>query len=234
MDGILELAARRDLKVIEDACQAHGARFRGGQVGSLGDIAAFSFYPGKNLGAYGDAGMLTTNSTDVAERVRMLRNYGQRQKYDHVHLAWNRRMDTLQAAVLRVKLRHLEDWNRARRRVASLYDELLDLPEVRRPFCDPRAEHVYHLYVVEVDNRDLVLESLCSKGIGAGVHYPVPIHLQEAYRQREVGVGSFPVTEAAASRVLSLPIFAEISEAQVAQVAEALIETVRGARSAAL
>ena len=233
MDGILELAARRDLKVIEDACQAHGARFRGRQVGSLGDIAAFSFYPGKNLGAYGDAGMLTTNSTDVAERVRMLRNYGQRQKYDHVHLAWNRRMDTLQAAVLHVKLRHLEDWNRARRRVASLYDELLDLPEVRRPFCDPRAEHVYHLYVVEVDNRDAVLESLRSKGIGAGVHYPVPIHLQEAYRQREVGVGSFPVTETAASRVLSLPIFAEITEAQVALVAEALIETVRGARSTA-
>ena len=222
LDALLSLAAEHDLKVIEDACQAHGARWRGRRVGAFGDFAAFSFYPGKNLGAYGDAGMLTTTSAEIAERVSMFRNYGQRRKYDHVQLAWNRRMDTLQAAVLRVKLRRLDAWNESRRRVASLYDELLDLPKVTRPFRDPRAEHVYHLYVIEVDDRDAVLSSLTTKGIAAGIHYPVPIHLQEAYRARGIGPGSFPVSEATASSVLSLPIYPEIGDDQVGLVVEAL------------
>jgi dTDP-4-amino-4,6-dideoxygalactose transaminase len=224
MDRVMEIARRHKLPVVEDACQSHGARHRGRRTGSMGAFAAFSFYPSKNLGAYGDAGALTTNDAELAEKVRMMRNYGQRAKYDHVYLAWNRRMDTLQAAVLRVKLRHLDAWNEARRRIASTYGELLASSGAKLPHSSPDVEHVYHLYVVQVDGREPVMAELAGRGVGAGIHYPTPIHLQEAYRDRGFGLGAFPVTEAAARRVLSLPMYPELSEDGVRRAADALGE----------
>ena len=224
MDRVLEIAARHHLPVIEDACQSHGARHRGRRTGSLGAFAAFSFYPSKNLGAYGDAGALTTNDPALAETVRMMRNYGQRSKYDHVYLAWNRRMDTMQAAVLRVKLRHLDAWNESRRRIASMYGELLAASGAVLPYASPDTEHVYHLYVVQVDDRERVMAEMAQRGVATGIHYPVPIHLQEAYRERGVEAGAFPVTEAAAQRVLSLPMYPELPEDGVRRVADALGE----------
>lgn len=222
MDPILAFAREHRLKVIEDACQAHGARYAGRRVGSFGDVAAFSFYPGKNLGAYGDGGALVTHDEQLAERVRVMRNYGQRRKYEHADLAWNRRLDTLQAAVLRVKLRRLDDWNAARRRHAAVYDELLAEAGVTPPVVAPDREHVYHLYVVETAERDAMLASLREQGIGAGLHYPIPIHLQEAYLERGCGRGTFPVTETAASRVLSLPMYPELTGDQLERVAGAV------------
>lgn len=224
MEAIFGIARRHGLPVIEDACQSHGARYKGKRTGSMGAFAAFSFYPAKNLGAYGDAGALTTNDTGLAEKVRMMRNYGQRAKYDHVYLAWNRRLDTIQAAVLRVKLRHLDRWNEARRTIASVYDELLKDSAAVPPFASSDAEHVYHLYVVQVENRRHVQQELVARGVSTGIHYPVPIHLQEAYRSAGVGPGSFPVTESAADRVLSLPMYPELTEADVRRVAAALGE----------
>jgi dTDP-4-amino-4,6-dideoxygalactose transaminase len=226
MDRVLEVANRHGLPVIEDACQSHGARYKGRRTGSLGTFGAFSFYPSKNLGAYGDAGALTTNDAGLAEKVRMMRNYGQRAKYDHVFLAWNRRLDTLQAAVLRVKLPHLDAWNESRRKLASLYDELLGGTTVTLPHVRGDVEHVFHLYVIRLDGRDQVLDELGKRGIGAGIHYPVPIHLQEAYRERGFGPGSFPVTEESAKRILSLPMYPEMTEADVRRVADAVRELV--------
>jgi dTDP-4-amino-4,6-dideoxygalactose transaminase len=232
MDAILEIAAQHGLKVIEDACQAHGAQHRGRRVGALGDLGAFSFYPGKNLGAYGDAGALVTNDAELAERVRMMRNYGQRRKYEHAFMAWNRRLDSLQAAVLRVKLRHLDAWNEARRRVASLYDELLEGSGLGLPQIAAYATHVHHLYVVQSADRDGLRRHLESRGIEAGIHYPVPIHLQEAYREAGCGPGSFPVSESQARRVLSLPMYPELTESQVRRVAGSVLEfTSAGARA---
>jgi dTDP-4-amino-4,6-dideoxygalactose transaminase len=224
MDAILEIAADHRLKVVEDACQAHGARHGGRRVGALGDLGAFSFYPGKNLGAYGDAGALVTNDGELAERVRMMRNYGQRRKYEHAFMAWNRRLDSLQAAVLRVKLRHLDAWNQARRRVAGLYDELLAASGLGLPQTAGYAKHVYHLYVVQSPDREGLRRHLEARGIQAGIHYPVPIHLQEAYRDAGRGPGSFPVSEAQAQRVLSLPMYPELTEDQVRRVAESVLE----------
>jgi dTDP-4-amino-4,6-dideoxygalactose transaminase len=195
----------------------------------MGAFAAFSFYPAKNLGAYGDAGALTTGDAALAEKVRMMRNYGQRVKYDHVFLAWNRRLDTIQAAVLRVKLRHLDEWNAARRNLASLYGELLASSGAVLPFDAPESDHVYHLYVVQVEGRDHVIAELAARGVGTGIHYPVPIHLQEAYRERGFGKGSFPVTEAAAGRILSLPMYPELTEDGVRRVAGALGEAISAA-----
>jgi dTDP-4-amino-4,6-dideoxygalactose transaminase len=226
MDRILEVAKRHRLPVIEDACQAHGARYKERRTGSMGAFAAFSFYPSKNLGAYGDAGALTTNDDGLAEKVRTMRNYGQRAKYDHVYLAWNRRMDTMQAAILRVKLARLDGWNQARRTIASLYNELLAESSLTLPHSSAQVEHVYHLYVVQVDGRDRLQSELTARGIGTGIHYPVPIHLQEAYRERGFGPDSFPVTEAAARRVLSLPMYPEMTEADVRFASGALAELV--------
>ena len=222
MDAVLEVARDHGLLVVEDACQAHGARYRGRRVGSLGDIGAFSFYPGKNLGAYGDAGALVTGDAEVAEKVRMMRNYGQRKKYDHVHLAWNRRLDTLQAAVLRVKLRHLDAWNEARRRLASVYDELLAESGLQLPRVAPDRDHVFHLYVVQSARRDDLLAHLHAKGVQAGIHYPIPIHRQEVYRERDFGPGSFSVTESLAPRLLSLPMYPELGNEQARRVADAV------------
>ena len=228
MDAAVALAADHGLKVVEDACQAHGARFNGRRAGSLGDFAAFSFYPAKNLGAYGDAGMLTTKDPELADRVRMMRNYGQRHKYEHVMMAWNRRLDTIQAAVLRVKLRHLDTWNEARRRHATLYSRLLEGRGLTLPQTRPGVEHVFHQYVVQAPARDKLVADLSQRGVATGMHYPVPIHLQEAYRDRGVCSGSFPVTEEAALRLVSLPMYPELRPDQVERVAEEVRSLVAG------
>jgi dTDP-4-amino-4,6-dideoxygalactose transaminase len=232
MDRVMDIGERHGLPVIEDACQSHGARHRGRRTGSIGTFGAFSFYPAKNLGAYGDAGALTTNDAALAEKVRMMRNYGQRVKYEHVYLAWNRRMDTIQAAVLRVKLPHLDAWNESRRRIASMYAELLAPSGAVLPHASAEAEHVYHLYVVQVPDRERVIAELAERGVGTGIHYPTPIHLQEAYRDLGFRRGSFPVTEAAARRVLSLPMYPELTDDDVRRVADALTDALSAAARA--
>jgi dTDP-4-amino-4,6-dideoxygalactose transaminase len=232
MSAVAAVANDHGLRVIEDACQAHGARWAGRRVGSFGDFAAFSFYPGKNLGAYGDAGILTTGDPDLAERLRTMRNYGQRRKYEHVTMAWNRRMDTLQAAVLRVKLRRLDSWNEARRRHADLYERLLQDSDVVLPRTISGAEHVYHLYVIQVSQPQRLQSLLEERGISAGLHYPVPIHLQGAYRERGIGPGSFPVTEALANRVLSLPMYPELRVDQIERVSDSVRELLAASRAA--
>jgi dTDP-4-amino-4,6-dideoxygalactose transaminase len=225
MDPIMEIARRHGLVVIEDACQAHGARYKGRRVGSLGDAAAFSFYPAKNLGAYGDGGMVVTRDAAAADAVRMMRNYGQREKYVHLLKGFNRRLDTLQAAVLNVKLGHLDAWNAARRDHARAYDERLrDLPLVS-PQVPAYAEPVFHLYVVRVNNRDAVLKRLAERGVSTGIHYPVAIHEQPAYRDLGYTSGAFPITEAYAGQILSLPMYAELTDEQIDRVVAALQES---------
>jgi dTDP-4-amino-4,6-dideoxygalactose transaminase len=222
MAPLMALAETHGLRVVEDACQAHGARYRGRRVGSLGHAAAFSFYPGKNLGAYGDGGMVVTRNAALAQQVREMRNYGQREKYCHVSLAYNRRLDSLQAAVLDVKLCHLDQWNTRRAQIAGYYRELLrDLP-IQLPAVAPDVWPAYHLFVLQLQRRDPVLASLQQAGIGAGIHYPIPIHLQPAYAGLGRGPGSFPVAEAAAKRILSLPLYAEMTQEQITRVVETL------------
>lgn len=216
MDVILKIAKKHKLFVIEDACQAHGAKYKGKRVGSFGDVAAFSFYPGKNLGAYGDGGMLVTNRKRVAEKVKMMRNYGQKEKYHHVFLAWNRRLDNLQAAILRVKLKHLDQWNKKRQQHAQLYTKLLaKVKEVVTPVEKKDRYHVYHLYVIQVLKRSRLKEYLTQKGIAVGIHYPIPIHLQVTYKNLGYQRGDFSVAEKSAKRVLSLPMFPELKDREV-------------------
>ena len=224
MDPLMDLARERDLVVVEDACQAHGARYKGRRAGSLGHAAAFSFYPSKNLGACGDGGMIVTGDGEAAERMRSLRNYGQREKYHHVTVGFNRRLDTLQASILRVKLRHLDRWNAERRRWAELYRELLPHTEVALPREAPYAESVWHLYVIESPVRDELRAHLAEQGISTGIHYPIPIHLQPAYRDLGYRRGDFPVTERTAERILSLPMYAELTPEMVERVAQAVRE----------
>ena len=222
MDPIMEMAGRYRLVVIEDACQAHGAKYKGKRVGSLGHAAAFSFYPAKNLGAYGDGGMVVTNDERVAGSLRVLRNYGQREKYHHMVQGYNHRLDTLQAAVLRVKLKHLDAWNAARRQHAKLYRELLAHSPVVLPVEASCAEAVYHLYVIRVEDRDGLRVYLQDRGVATGIHYPIPIHLQPSYRALGYKKGSFPVTEGCAEQILSLPMYAELTPASIEYVAEAI------------
>jgi dTDP-4-amino-4,6-dideoxygalactose transaminase len=231
MDAIAELAARHGLVVIEDACQAHGARYKGKRAGSLGHAAAFSFYPGKNLGAYGDGGAVVTNDRNIAKRVEMLRNYGQKEKYHHEFRGYNRRLDTLQAAVLRVKLKYLEKWNAARRSNAELYHKFLEGSGVMTPGEAGGAESVWHLYVIRTEHRDVLREHLVSRGISAGIHYPIPIHLQPAYRDRGYQRGEFPVTEAYAQRILSLPMYAELTPELIHYVAQSIATFLSGKRN---
>jgi len=226
MDPIVHLAQRHGLVVIEDACQAHGARYKGKRAGSLGHAAAFSFYPGKNLGAYGDAGVVVTSDDAVAKRLGMLRNYGQKEKYQHMFRGYNRRLDTLQAAVLRIKLKHLEEWNDARRQHAKNYGRLLGQTGIAVPRAAAHSESVWHLYVIQIDQRDALKEHLASRGIGVGIHYPIPIHLQSAYRDLGYRQGDFPVTEKCARRILSLPMYAELTSEIVNRVAETASEFV--------
>jgi len=218
VDAIRAVTDPRGIKLMEDCAQAHGARYKGKRVGSLGDAAAFSFYPTKNLGAYGDGGCLTTNDDDVADRARLLRGYGWRQRYLSETHGFNSRLDELQAAILRVKLRHLDAANEERRRRAAVYDERLQ--GVATPATAAWAEPVYHLYVVETDNRDELRAALNAAGVGTDIHYPLPSHLQPACANLGQGKGSLPVTETLAARVLSLPIYPELPMPHVERVAE--------------
>ena len=218
MDPIIEVADRAGLIVIEDAAQAHGSEYRGRRAGSIGDIGCFSFYPGKNLGAYGEAGAAVTNSSGLARQLALLRDWGQESKYNHVLPGYNFRMDGIQGAVLNVKMAYIERWTEARRTVASHYDRLLARGQFKRPAPPPHCRHVYHVYAVEVEHRDQVQKALSAAGIGTGIHYPVPVHLQKAYGELGYGRGDFPVTEAIANRFLSLPIYAELQPEQVANV----------------
>lgn len=221
MKQIMAIAKRHNLAVIEDASQAHGARYHGQRVGSIGDYGAFSLYPGKNLGAFGDAGVITTGSQDRAQALKTLRNYGSIKKYHHDMLGENSRLDTLQAAVLRVKLAYLDRWNESRRNIAARYNEALQGVEgLQLPLAAPDIEHVYHQYVVQAKDRDAMVEYLHENGIFCGVHYPVPVHMHEAYASAGWSAGQFPVAERLAERVLSLPMFPEMTEAQVETVAK--------------
>lgn len=222
MDAILAIARERDLLVIEDACQAHGARYKGRRAGSLGHAAAFSFYPAKNLGASGDGGAIVTNDDRLAASLRMLRNYGQSQKYHHVVQGFNRRLDTLHAAILRVKLPHLDAWNAARRQLAAQYTRLLAGSGAVTPYVAEYAEPVWHLYVIQSADRDALQHHLAAQTIATGIHYPTPIHLQPAYHDLGYRSGDFPVAERAAMRVLSLPMYADLSSEAVASVCNAV------------
>ena len=224
MGPIRQLADKHGLVVIEDACQAHGARYKGKRVGSFGHAAAFSFYPGKNLGAYGDGGMVVTKDRKIASRLEMLRNYGQKEKYKHLFRGFNRRLDTMQAAILRVKLKYLEKWNAARRWNAKLYQKYLDGSRVVVPGEAGGAESVWHLYVIRTEQRDALKDHLISRGIHACVHYPVPIHLQAAYQDLGYKRGDFPVTESYADRILSLPMYAELTDHQIGFVSQVVCE----------
>lgn len=222
MDPILEIARRHGLVVIEDACQAHGAEYHGRRAGSMGDIGCFSFYPAKNLGAYGEGGAAVTNHPEYAETMRLLRSWGEKRRYEHLTKAFNYRMDGLQGAILRVKLKHLEAWTEARRRHAADYGRLLEGSDVLSPRERPGVRHVYHIYAIRIADRDGWRKRLASEGIQTGVHYPIPVHLQPAYRDLGYRAGDFPVSEAAAAEVLSLPIFPELTAEQLARVAASL------------
>ena len=232
MDPILDIARRRNLVVIEDACQAHGAEYKGRRVGGIGDLGCFSFYPGKNLGAYGEGGIVVTNDAAHARTIRMLRDWGQERKYHHVLKGYNYRMEGIQGAILRVKLRHLEAWTEARRSRAALYDKLL-ADVAATPESMPYARHVYHVYAIQVENRDFVQQALHSQGVQTGIHYPIPVHLLEAYADLGYSAGSFPHAEKAAASVLSLPMYPELSDAAVEQVAAAVAGVLKpaGARA---
>jgi dTDP-4-amino-4,6-dideoxygalactose transaminase len=223
MERLEEIARAGKLLLIEDAAQAQGAKRNGRGAGTFGFVAGTSFYPGKNLGGYGDGGAVTTNSDEIAAKVRALRNYGSEVKYHHPEMGFNSRLDTLQAVVLGAKLKRLEGWNQARREAAARYDQLLaGVPGITLPGVAEGNEHVWHLYVVRVPNRDNVLKQLNAAGIGAGIHYPIPIHLQGSFKHFGLGPGSFPVAEKAANEILSLPMFAEITAEQQAAIAEQL------------
>jgi dTDP-4-amino-4,6-dideoxygalactose transaminase len=222
LDAIREIGRRRGVAVIEDACQAHGARWRGRRVGGFGLAAAFSFYPGKNLGAYGEGGALTTNDDRVAELARVLRDHGQTRRYFHDHIGYNYRMDGFQGAILRVKLKHLDEWAVRRREIVRRYKELLAGTRIDVPRDSPHADSAYHLFVVYVDAREAVRTALEDHGVQTAIHYPRPVHLQKAYEWLGHKLGSFPHTERAAERVLSMPLFPEMTIEQAEYAAKTL------------
>lgn len=221
MDPIIDIAKSRGLFVIEDACQAHGAEYKGRMAGSVGDAGCFSFYPGKNLGAYGEAGAIVTKNAELDKKVRMLRDHGQSQKYIHAKIGWNARMDGLQGAILRVKQKYIRDWNEKRRQNAKLYDhELADLDQIILPKEAEARKHVYHIYAICIENRDDLIKTLAEKDISCGIHYPVPIHLQKAYQPLDIQNANLPVTEACTARFVSLPMYPELSKDQIEYVVE--------------
>ena len=224
MRPILDVAERYGLRVVEDACQAHGAKIDGRRAGAIGDAGCFSFYPGKNLGAYGDGGAIVTNDERLYERLLLERDFGQKRKYEHLIKGDNCRLDAIQAAVLDVKLRYLDEWNERRRDHAALYDALLAIAGFETPKNRNAEGHVYHLYVTQVRDRDRVRDELASRGIATGIHYPVPIHLQPAYADLGILPGRFPVTETAARRTLSLPMYPELEANQIRYVVDTLRE----------
>ncbi len=222
MDPILQIAKKHNLRVIEDAAQAHGAEYKGRRAGSMGDLGCFSFYPGKNLGAYGEGGMVTTSNAEYTRTIRMLRDWGAEKKYHHVLKGYNYRMEGIQGAILRVKLRHLEAWTEARRAHAALYDELLGVSPVQPPAEMHYARHVYHVYAVRTPEREALQQKLQAQGIQTGIHYPIPVHLLEGYADLGYHAGDFPCTEQAANEVLSLPMYAELPDEGIRQVVEAI------------
>jgi dTDP-4-amino-4,6-dideoxygalactose transaminase len=224
MQPIIAIAQRHGLKVIEDACQAHGAEYRGRRVGSIGDLAAFSFYPSKNLGAFGEGGAVTTGHESWARTIRMLRDWGQEQRYHHLIQGFNYRMDAFQGAILNVKLRHLDKWTDARRERAARYTQLLAGSGVETPREMPYARHVYHIYAIRCLDRSALQQSLQQRGIQTALHYPIPLHLQPAYRDLGYREGQFPHAEAAAREVLSLPLYPEMPMEFVEQVAAAVCD----------
>lgn len=225
MGAIMEIADNHNLKVIEDACQAHGAEYKSRKVGSFGNAACFSFYPGKNLGAYGDGGIIVTNDEEIADKVRLLRNYGQRVKYHHSLIGYNSRLDDLQSAILRVKLRHLDKWNRMRNENANKYAKFLShLENVITPFNPGFPNHVFHLYAIRCPKRDQLKKWLFDKDISTGIHYPIPVHLQESYTAFDYKKGTFPLTEKYSDELLSLPMFPELEEGEIAYVCSSVEE----------
>ncbi|MAG08662.1 erythromycin biosynthesis sensory transduction protein eryC1 [Candidatus Woesearchaeota archaeon] len=224
MDVIKEIADKHNLMILEDACQAHNAAFNNKKPGFYGDAAAFSFYPGKNLGAYGDAGAVVTDNDEIAEKIRLLRDHGRISKYEHLVEGFNSRMDGIQAAVLNVKLRHLEEWTEMRRKNARLYSELLKGTDVVAQVEHSKAKHVYHLYVIRVKERDRLMDFLKSKGISTGIHYPIPLHLQPAYKYMNHKEGDFPVTEEYSKEIVSLPMFPELTEEQIKYTVDSIKE----------
>ena len=229
MDPILSIARKHKLFVVEDASQAHGAEYKGKRAGSMGDAGCFSFYPGKNLGAYGEAGAVVTNDPEIDKKVRMLRDHGQDKKYYHGLIGWNARMDGIQGAILSVKLKHLQGWNDARRKNAAIYDSFLkEAKGVAIPRVAAYAKSVYHIYAIRVKDRDAVIAALAAKDIHCGIHYPVPLHLQEAYKSLGYRAGEFPVAEHAASEFVSLPMFPELTREQIERVSTELKGIVQG------
>jgi dTDP-4-amino-4,6-dideoxygalactose transaminase len=226
MDAIMALARRHQIPVVEDAAQAHAATWRGVRAGALGDAACFSFYPGKNLGAYGDAGAVTTLDAELAAQVRLLRNHGRRSKYLHEVKGFGERLDTLQAAILSAKLAYLDAWTAARRRLVARYSQLLGDTDLVLPFVAPESDPAWHLYVVRTPQRDALLDYLQQHGVGAGVHYPVPLHLQPAYADLGYVRGALPVSEEVADTCLSLPLYPEMTEAQQDRVVAVIQEFV--------
>ncbi len=223
MDAILSIARAKGLFVIEDACQAHGALYKKKRAGSMGIAGCFSFYPGKNLGAFGEGGAVVTRDGDLAAKIRMIRDHGQSQKYYHDIEGYNGRLDAIQAAVLRLKLKRLEDWNNDRRRHAKTYNQLLsEIPGITIPYEMDDVQSVYHLYVIHLDNRDSLQKYLADKGISTGLHYPMPLHLQKAYAAMGHAQGAFPHAEKSANRLLSLPMFPQLTQTQIETVANAV------------
>jgi dTDP-4-amino-4,6-dideoxygalactose transaminase len=227
MDSIVDIAKRRGLVVIEDAAQAHGAEYKGRRCGSMSVMAAFSFYPGKNLGAYGEGGAVVTSDPALAKKIRVMRSWGEERRYEHSVKGFNYRMDGIQGAILRVKLRHLEAWTEARRARAADYARAFDGTGIATPIERPQCRHVYHVYAVRLANRDATREALQSAGIQTGVHYPIPVHLQPAHADLGYVAGDFPISESAASQVLSLPLFPEMTSEQVQAVAAAVLAAQR-------
>ena len=222
MDPILGIARKYTLKVVEDVCQAHGSEYKGRKVGSIGDVGCFSFYPSKNLGAYGDGGMVVTNDEALAEKVWLLRNYGQRKRYYHSIKGFNSRLDEIQASILLTKLKYLDEWNRKRRQIADLLNRLIENNSVTKPIEKGYAYHIYHLYVIRHPQRDRLKDYLHKKGIQSLIHYPIPIHLQEAYRDLKLGNGTYPVSERCAQEILSLPMYPELENNEVEYIVEVI------------
>ena len=238
MPEILKLAKVYNLKVIEDAAQAHGAgyklkiklgKLKIKKVGSIGDIGCFSFYPSKNLGALGDAGMVVTNNKEIYEKLLKLRDYGRSSKYEHILIGYNARLDTLQAAILRIKLKRINKWNQMRAQAAGIYDELLgDIKGLITPYLSPGLEHVYHVYAIRVDSRDELSQKLKGKGISTIIHYPIPLHLQPAYKKFGYKKGDFPVAEKVAKQILSLPMYPHLKEKQIRYIVNSIKDILKG------
>ena len=225
MDPIMRIAKKHNLFVIEDASQAHGAEYRGRKAGSIGDIGCFSFYPGKNLGAYGEAGAVVTNDQALADKVRMFRDHGQSKKYYHDMIGWNARMDGIQGAVLGVKLKYLPGWTEARRKNAALYNQLISNADgIITPAEGDYAKHVYHIYPILARNRDELIAHLDTRGISCGIHYPVPVHLTDAYKFLGYKKGDFPVAEQCAEQFVSLPMYPELTRDQIKYVVDSIAE----------